>query len=601
MADKLTGGAIHTIMSGGKVDRPVVQMINYRRIVNNNQERYRLLISDGQHIHSFAMLATQLNHMISDNILESNAVIQLDRFVCNVVKSTGDQQNKRVVIILELTVVMPGKEVGMKLGNPVVHGDDKSQSTGVVNHPPPQNNNTIQRPVSTPVNNNAIQRTVSAHAVPANFFPISSLTPYQNKWTIRARITNKSDVRFWSNSRGEGKLFSVEMLDESGEIRATAFKEQCDKFYDMMEVGKVYYISRGTLKTANKQFTSVKNEYEMTFNSDTTVILCNEDSDIPSLQFNFVPICDLTKLDKDSVIDVIGVCKRVGDLQTVIARSTRKELKKRDLGLVDASNTEVQLTLWGSQAETFEGENYPVVAVKGARTSDFGGVSLSLLHSSTMQINPDIDETFRLKGWFENEGKQQDTNNISNQHGGGMSGATYFRCLADAKLENLGAGEKADYYSCVATVIQFRADNALYQACPQESCNKKVVDQNNGMYRCEKCNQEFPNFKWRLLLSADIADSTDHQWVTCFQESAETMISCSAEELGRLKDEDTDAYQMLFKNASFCTWAFRLRIKMENYNGESRLQHVVASVTPVDLNGHCERLRHQIREMGGQA
>lgn len=46
----------------------------------------------------------------------------------------------------------------------------------------------------------------------------------------------KSAIRTWSNARGEGKLFSMDLCDESGEIRATAFKEQVDKFYDYIEV-----------------------------------------------------------------------------------------------------------------------------------------------------------------------------------------------------------------------------------------------------------------------------------------------------------------------------------------------------------------------------
>ena len=35
------------------------------------------------------------------------------------------------------------------------------------------------------------------------------------RWTIRARVTNKSGIRTWSNSKGEGKLFSIDLLDES--------------------------------------------------------------------------------------------------------------------------------------------------------------------------------------------------------------------------------------------------------------------------------------------------------------------------------------------------------------------------------------------------
>ena len=41
----------------------------------------------------------------------------------------------------------------------------------------------------------------------------------------------------------------------------------------------------------------------------------------------------------------------------------------------------------------------------------------------------------------------------------------------------------------------------MYQACPGENCNKKVIDQNDGTYRCEKCNRSYQNYKWRMILS----------------------------------------------------------------------------------------------------
>ncbi len=52
-------------------------------------------------------------------------------------------------------------------------------------------------------------------------------------------MTQKSAIRTWSNSRGEGKLFNMNLLDDSGEIRATAFKNEVDKFYELLEVNKV--------------------------------------------------------------------------------------------------------------------------------------------------------------------------------------------------------------------------------------------------------------------------------------------------------------------------------------------------------------------------
>lgn len=58
---------------------------------------------------------------------------------------------------------------------------------------------------------------------------------------IKARVTNKSQIRKWSNSRGEGQLFSMDLVDESGEIRCAAFRDLVDKFYEMIEVnsGKI--------------------------------------------------------------------------------------------------------------------------------------------------------------------------------------------------------------------------------------------------------------------------------------------------------------------------------------------------------------------------
>jgi len=65
---------------------------------------------------------------------------------------------------------------------------------------------------------------------------------------------------------------------------------------------QVYYISKATLKTANKQYTSVKNDYEMTFNSDTIIEPCDEQTDLPSISFDFVKIDTLESKQPQAVI-----------------------------------------------------------------------------------------------------------------------------------------------------------------------------------------------------------------------------------------------------------------------------------------------------------
>ena len=61
-------------------------------------------------------------------------------------------------------------------------------------------------------------------------------------------MTSKSDIRTWNKASGSGKLFSMDLMDESGEIRATAFKEQVDQYYDMIQVKKFYMSSLGAVR-----------------------------------------------------------------------------------------------------------------------------------------------------------------------------------------------------------------------------------------------------------------------------------------------------------------------------------------------------------------
>lgn len=67
---------------------------------------------------------------------------------------------------------------------------------------------------------------------------------------IKVRVTNKSEVKFYKKNF-IGKMFSMDLLDESGEIRCAGFTEAVNKFYDLIEVYKLknfYQIQNPILK-----------------------------------------------------------------------------------------------------------------------------------------------------------------------------------------------------------------------------------------------------------------------------------------------------------------------------------------------------------------
>ncbi|XP_025197374.1 replication protein A 70 kDa DNA-binding subunit [Melanaphis sacchari] len=597
----LTKGALKSIMNNEDVKDPVMQVLGVRKITAAGaNERYRLLISDGHNLNSFAMLATQLNGMVSSGELNEFSILQIKR---HIISNLTDRSkgSKQVMILIDLAVMVPGDLVGSKIGDPKPIIDNSGQvvengTSASVDSTPQSNSLPKPRSAQASVIDNGLPRDIDVN----NIHPINSLSPYQNKWTIRARVVNKAPIRTWSNQRGEGKLFSMDLLDESGEIRATAFNNECDKFFDMVEVNKVYFITRGAIKTANKKFSNLNNDYELTLSSETQIFPCHDfdDSQLPALKFNFVPLSQVKDVDVDGIVDVIGVCQTVGELTKLMSKTTRKELKKRDVTIVDQSLSSVTITLWDTQAEDFDGSLQPVIAIKGSRIREFmGSKSLSLLGSTVMQINPDIEEAHRLRGWYDSLPSNVEFNSISTRSDAGAN--SQFLTIKGAQLAQLGGGDKADYYSMYSHLIFVKSESALYKACPKPDCQKKVIDRNDGTYRCEKCNDETENFKYRLMLSAQLSDSTGNQWVTMFQETAENLLGTTSAELGRLMEESKEEYSDVFQKQMFKLFEIRARAKMETYNNETRLKVSLVNIKPINYKVASSKLIADIKRLSG--
>lgn len=459
-----------------------------------------------------------------------------------------------------------------KVGEPV--GLDQVKPTETTNPSDFYGNNTVKQEESkTQPKQSMPSRPAAANpGGNTNIYPIEGLSPFAHKWTIKARVTVKSDIKTWHKSTGEGKLFSVNLLDESGEIKATGFNDQCDAFYDLLQEGQVYYISTPCrVQLAKKQFSNLPNDYELTFERDTIIEKAEDQSSVPQVRFNFCTIQELQSVEKDNTVDVIGVLKEIGEVSEIISKKDGRPFQKRELTLVDDTGYSVRVTIWGKTANSFETQAESVVAFKGTKVSDFGGKSLSLLSSGTMSVDPDIPDAHRLKGWYDSAGRTDTF--ATHQNMTSMAGATGrkddLKTIAQVKEENLGMEDQA-YYSIKATIVFVKQDNFCYPACSSEGCNKKVVSMGDGTWHCEKCNIAHEKPDYRYILNLNVADHTSHQWLSCFDETGRTVVGMSANELMELKENDDAKFAAAFEDVNCKKLNFRCRAKMETYGDSPR-------------------------------
>lgn len=61
----------------------------------------------------------------------------------------------------------------------------------------------------------------------------------------------------------------------------------------------------------------------------------------------------------------------------------------------------------------------------------------------------------------------------------------------------------------------------------------------------------------------NIADSTGNRWIIAFNDDAEKILGMSAQELGKLKENDNDAYMQKLNEANFKRFIFTVRVKSE--------------------------------------
>ncbi|PWA78619.1 Nucleic acid-binding, OB-fold [Artemisia annua] len=474
-----------------------------------------------------------------------------------------------LLIIIELDATRPiCDHNGDQRQIPITYGGEPPKSM----YPSPMQS--INQPTTTMANPQNFTRSSYPGSVPRSnikILPINALNPYQGVWTIKARVTAKAELRHYNNAKGDGKVFSFHLLDATGgEIRVTCFNAVADQFYDQIEAGKVYFVSKGNVKPAQKAFNHLKNDYEIILDSSSTIQpWYNDDGSIPQQQFHFRQIAEIEGLDNNSFLDIIGVVFRIFP-SSIVKKKDGTETQKRNLHIKDMSGRSVDVTLWGNFCNT-DGQTlqnlcdsgiFPILAIKSARVGEYNGKNLGTISTSKLFIDPDFPEARRIKVWFDNGGSNMPSVSLS------LAARSIF------------------YYTACPLTINDR------------KCNKKVTNNGDGKWRCDRCEKDVDECDYRYILQFQIQDHTGTTWVTGFEEGGEAMMGVTAKDLYCMKyeEQDDDRFTEIIRNVFITKYNFKLKVKEETFNDDLRLNIIVTKAEKINFSSETSFLLDMLRK-----
>ncbi|MQM07130.1 hypothetical protein Taro_039963 [Colocasia esculenta] len=603
MAKSATPGAISTILanpspdSSDAVPETVVQVVDLKPI-GASTTRFTFMANDGK-MKLKAMLPTHFASEVHSGNLQNFGLIRILDYTCNSIPN----QTEKALIVTKCEVVSPSLEKEIK-------DEAKNDGVGIILKPKQEVFTKSAAQIVQEQRGNAAP--AARMAMTRRVHPLISLNPYQGNWTIKVRVTNKGNMRSYRNARGEGHVFNVELTDEDGtQIQATMFNEAAKKFYPKFELGKVYYISKGVLKVANKMFKTVQNDYEMTLNENCEVEeVASEGAFIPEAKFNFVKIDQLgSYVNGRELVDVIGVVQNVSTTLSIRRKSNNETVPKRDITIADDSKKTVVVSLWNDLATNIGQElldmadKSPIVAIKGLKVGDFQGVSLSSISRSHVLINPDVSESKVLRSWYDSEGRESNMASVgsgvinTSSKNGSRSMYSDRVFLSHIVGDQTLGQEKPVFFSIKVYISFIKPDQTMwYRAC--KTCNKKVTESVDSGYWCEGCQKNDAECSLRYIMVVRVTDQTGEATLSVFNEQAEMLIGCSADELDRIKTEEGDErFQAKLKAATWVPHLFRVSVAVHEFMNERRQRITVRAQAPVDCAAEASYLLEEISKM----
>lgn len=423
------------------------------------------------------------------------------------------------------------------------------------------------------------------------YTPIKLITSKSNSWIMRARCIEKNPIRNYSrgfrdHKLEDGKILKVIFEDESGRIQATLFNKEVERYERAITEGTVYTIYGAGVKDSGK-FNLTSNPFELSFT--TTTKLEKSPGDHPTIPFNVFNLRKIECLRTEEIgvdVDIIAVIESI-DGPRIIQTKDKREIIKTSLTLVDDSNHRIDCVIWGNIQNLGNLILGDIIFFRHLKLREFKG-SRNL--SSCFQTRIDLFSTNiqgyeQLNSWLNEYKLEHCPSQIVNvsQASATSFGNRIFRTITEIQEESkilLHEPEKRLFFDAEVVLTNI-GRRMTYDACPNQSCLKKLIQQDLGDWHCEKCALNYPAPFVRYIGCVKICDSTGEIYTTVNREDVGIALlgGRSAEKF----KQDSDPLEIY----EFMEWAnqfqlkyyqVKLMAKHHHYNGQDSVRFTILNV-----------------------
>ncbi|EUD67871.1 hypothetical protein C922_01483 [Plasmodium inui San Antonio 1] len=440
---------------------------------------------------------------------------------------------------------------------------------------------------------------------PHLLFRISQITTYVSKWIIKAKVVNKSKLSTFKNNNS---FFSIDVTDVHGDsISCKFWGSAADKWFNNIELKKVYIFSKGRVSIANPKYNTVKHKYELTFNEDSEIHEVKDDGEIKiQKKISLVNLRDIKIATKETpfTADLIGIVKHIGTISNLKTKQGN-DITKQNIIIVDDTKHSFEIAFWDSNVDLIrdeikENEIYIFTNISIRNWNDMKNGTFGV--TSSIEKIENLNEELKAKctmisEWYNTNGKYEQFTNMRNILSNDVSQIPdKHYALSDvndvlAKISGtytLVGRIKRIYWKSKENEHRF-----YYPACTK--CKKKLLssgqdtsidndyetnanDEENIVYSCMNCDENnvkpFYNYTFNFLFM----DFSGSITLRAFSDEGYNLLGKKAEELKSLDENTLDYlfnYDFLYKE-----YKVVVRVNQKVYNGIERVNFTAMRIFP---------------------